>query len=153
MSAFAVTDLQLLENRSTLPADDLSKHIQDNFGGSLLSLRQLEPFISEMLRRFKRLPRKVGVDGNRPTIAGCTSFKIWCSTVLHRTDRCVRYMLKRSQSGTIKKTKTEKLSAKHTSARVLKYLDRQLSNANEAERTFLVQEISKTLEGYQRKVA
>src|ERR1700737_865188 len=88
------TVLDLIPERHTMSDDSLSKHIQDNFSGSLLSLRQLKPFIEDILRRFKRLPRKKSVDGTYPTIYGYRSFgagKIdkvgWCQGVLHRDER------------------------------------------------------------------
>src|SRR5712671_3284557 len=91
------TDLQLLENRHETPVEELSEFVSANFNGNLLTLRQLEPYITEIKRRFKTLPRKQGVDGRYQMIAGHRTFKSWCKGVVGRTDRCVRYMLAKSK--------------------------------------------------------
>jgi hypothetical protein len=92
--------LQLLSELHNIDDDTLSKRIQDNFCGSLLSLSQLKTPVQEVLRRFKCLLRKKSMDGRYPTISGYRSFgagKIdkvgWCQGVLGRSDRAVRYML------------------------------------------------------------
>jgi hypothetical protein len=92
--------LAVLDSRHEMDVEILSKHIQDNFSGSMLSLKQLKPLIVEIKRCFKRLPRKKSLDGTYPTIAGHRSFgagkadKVgWCLGVLHKDDRTVRYML------------------------------------------------------------
>jgi hypothetical protein len=90
--------LQLVERRHELDANDLSEHIRQNWGGSLLTLRQLEPFVSEILRRFKCLPRKRQVNGDFARIAGHRSFKSWYNGVLNRKERSVRYMLAKSKA-------------------------------------------------------
>ena len=69
-------NLQLLENRHEIPAEELSEFISTNFGTNLLTLRQLEPYITEIKRRFKTLPRTLGVDGNYKTISGHRSLKV-----------------------------------------------------------------------------
>jgi hypothetical protein len=90
-------DLSLLDRRHEVPPEELSEFVSTNFGGNLLTLRQLEPFISEIRRRFKILPRKANLGGYK-TISGHRSFKTWCSGVLGRTDRTVRYMLAKSKN-------------------------------------------------------
>ena len=80
-----------------MTAEELTYLVQSNFSGSLLSLRQLKPFIEEIKRRFKHLPRKIGVDGQYRTIAGHRNFKSWCAGVLNRTDRAVRFMLAKAR--------------------------------------------------------
>lgn len=86
-------DLQLLAQRHEIADECLTDYIRQNFSGSLLSLRTLAPFIKEIRRRFRCLPRKRGVDGNFKMIAGCRTFKEFCSKVLNRTDRAVRYAI------------------------------------------------------------
>jgi len=143
----------LLEQRYDMSADDLSNHIRQNFSGSLLSLKQLEPFIREMLRRFKRLPRKVGVDGKRRPIAGCTTFKMWCRTVLNRQDRTVRYML---AGGSKPKAtaRTERISAHAKApAQIREFLDKQVSFATGAARRQLVTAIQEAADFYSRQMA
>jgi hypothetical protein len=66
--------LAALEIRHGMDADVLTQHIAANFSGSLLSLRQLKPFIEEILRQFKHLPKKKSVDGTYPAIAGYRTF-------------------------------------------------------------------------------
>ena len=144
-------DLVKLERRFDLSADELSAHIQQNFGGSLLSLRQLEPLIREMLRRFKHLPRTIGVDGKRPSIAGCTTFKMWCRTILNRTDRTVRYMLA-GGSKPNPETKKEKTSAKpKTAAQIRAFLDTQVSLVEGLARRQIVQAISEAAAFYGKR--
>jgi|CZKC01.1.fsa_nt_gi hypothetical protein len=74
MSSDLEVVLALLPQRYEMAGDVLSQHIQDNFSGSLLSLSDLKPFIEEMLRRFKHLPRTQNVDGTHPNIAGFRTF-------------------------------------------------------------------------------
>jgi hypothetical protein len=90
-------DLKLLNNRHDASPAELSEFVASNFGGNLLTLRQLEPFITEIKRRFKILPRNAAVDGSYKTIGGHRSFKSWCHGVLGRTDRTVRYMISKSK--------------------------------------------------------
>jgi hypothetical protein len=118
------TDLQLVEQRHEMPSEALSNFVSTNFGGNLLTLRQLEPFITEIKRRFQTLPRKQGVDGKYKTIGEHRSFKSWCHGVLGRTDRTVRYMLSKSK---IEEQKPEK-EAETISAvlnRCVTYIKRQ----------------------------
>ena len=93
-----ISDLQAvliaLAERHEMDVDVLSNRIRENFNGSMLSLKQLEPLVSEILRRFKHLPRKQEVDSTYPNIAGYRTFKDWCVGVLDHSDRAVRYMLK-----------------------------------------------------------
>src|SRR6266576_3990362 len=113
-------NLQLLEQRHEIPVDELSEYVSTNFNGNLLTLRQLEPYITEIKRRFKTLPRKMGVDGKYRMIAGHRSFKSWCKGVVGRTDRCVRYMLLKSREEERKSEKgAESLSL--VLSRCLKY--------------------------------
>lgn len=106
------SNLALLENRHDIPPEELSNFIADNFGGNLLTLRQLEPYIVEINRRFRHLPRKASVDGKYKAISGHRNFKDWCSGVLHRTDRAVRYMLQKARGDERKpKNETETISA------------------------------------------
>jgi hypothetical protein len=117
-------NLQLLEQRHETPSEELSDFVANNFGGNLLTLRQLEPLIIEMQRRFKSLPRKLGVDGKYKTIAGHRSFESWCHGVLGRNARCVRYMLMRAREPKNSEPKSRK-QAETTSAiamRCAKYI-------------------------------
>src|SRR5258708_786896 len=107
-----------------MDAEELSQFVSTNFGGNLLTLRQLEPFITEIKRRFKTLSRKKGVDGKYKLIGGYRSFKSWCHGVLGRTDRTVRYMLSKSKNEEQKPEKeAETISAVLT--RCLTYINRQ----------------------------
>jgi hypothetical protein len=83
----------VVQIRESMTDDSLTQYAREHFSGSLLSLRQLEPLIREVKRRFRHLPRKLGVDGKRKTISDCTKFSDWCQQVLQRSDRTVRYML------------------------------------------------------------
>jgi hypothetical protein len=120
--------LEQLESRHELSDEFLTDYIRQNFNGSLLSLRQLEPFVKEILRRFKRLPRKKGVDGQYKTIGGCTSFKKWAPAVLGRTDRACRYMLERAHSDKLKKPTETEESISAVSEQIVKYIRRKLDN-------------------------
>jgi hypothetical protein len=153
------TILQLVPERHEMDGDSLSNHIRDNFSGSLLSLKQLEPFVSEILRRFKRLPRKKSVDGTYSTISGYRSFgagKIdnvgWCQGVLHRSDRTVRYMLK----GGNKKRKEPKTQVESVSvldaAALLKYLDRHIGDLDSTQQKLLVEELAKTVARLEKSI-
>ena len=129
-----------------MTADELTYLVQSNFSGSLLSLRQLKPFIEEIKRRFKHLPRKVGVDGNYKTIAGHRNFKSWCAGILNRTDRAVRYMLVKAQKPKDKKEKKgEEQKTKETisavSERVKKYLQNQVDRFEGSERVEILENI------------
>src|SRR5580693_6539200 len=92
--------LAVLDSRHEMDVEILSKRIQDNFSGSMLSLKQLKPLIVEILRCFKTMPRKKRLDGTYPTIAGHRSFCAgkkdsvgWCMGVMGCNARTVRYML------------------------------------------------------------
>jgi hypothetical protein len=117
-------DLSLLARRYEVSPEELSEFVSANFGGNLLTLRQLEPYITEVKRRFRLLPRKAGIDGKYKVIAGHRSFKSWCQGVLGRTDRTVRYMLAKSKNEEQRLGKrTESISA--VLARCQKYIQRQ----------------------------
>src|SRR6266478_5296560 len=121
-------DLQLLEQRHEMSPEELSEFVSTNFGGNLLTLRQLEPFIAEIKRRFKTLPRKARVDGKYKMIGGHRSFKSWCHGVLGRTDRTVRYMLSKSKNEEQKSTEKSAKEAETISAvlnRCAKYIAKQ----------------------------
>ena len=83
----------VVQIRENMTDESLTQYAKDHFSGSLLSLRQLEPLIREIKRRFRILPRKLGVDGKRKMIFDCVRFRDWCQQVLGRSDRSVRYML------------------------------------------------------------
>jgi hypothetical protein len=83
----------VVQIRENMTDESLTQYAKDHFSGSLLSLRQLEPLLREIKRRFRYLPRKIGVDGKRKMIGDCTKFSDWCKQVLQRSDRSVRYML------------------------------------------------------------
>lgn len=139
-------NLQLLESRHEIAADELSEFVSANFGGNLLTLRQLEPYIVEIKRRFKTLPRKMGVDGTYKTISGHRSFKSWCQGVLKRTDRTVRYMLAKSKNEERKSTKrTETISA--VLSRCMKYIEKQ--ELDEWTKTETLRFLAKRLEEHQ----
>lgn len=132
-------DKNLLAERHELDAEALSEHIRANFSGSLCSLRQLDPFVREMLRRFKHLPRKRGVDGTYKNISGHRSFKSWCNGVLNRSDRTVRYMLAGGNGKRSKPQSDENVSA--LAARLLKYLDVQLDRVDRSKKYLVISEI------------
>jgi hypothetical protein len=83
----------VIQIRENMTDDSLTQYAKDHFSGSLLSLKQMAPLVLEIKRRFRHLPRKLGVDGKRKTIGDCTKFSDWCQRMLHRSDRTVRYML------------------------------------------------------------
>ncbi len=128
-------DLKLVEKRHDVSPEILTRYIADNFVGNLLTLRQLEPFISEVKRRFKILPRKKDITGNYKTIYGCRTFKAWCLGVLHRSDRTVRYMLAKAHGDKKKNTveRAETISA--VSSRILAHIERQTKKFTEDERS------------------
>src|ERR1700687_2339553 len=103
-------NLELLRNRHDAAPEELSAFVSANFNGNLLKLRQLEPFVREIKRRFKILPRNKNITGEYKTICGHRSFKSWCLGVLRRSDRAVRYMLAVGY-GTDKKKRAETISA------------------------------------------
>jgi hypothetical protein len=144
--------LAAIAERHDVDVEDLSTHIQENFSGSLMSLKQLEPLVSEILRRFKRLPRKRNVDGTHPNIAGYRNFKSWCEGILHRSDRTVRYML----NGGNKKRKDSKVQAESVSAldaaKILKYLDTHVSDLDLPQRKLLAQGLPQFLNRLKRSV-
>jgi hypothetical protein len=127
-----------------MTAEELTYLVQTNFSGSLLSLRQLKPFIEEIKRRFKHLPRKMGVDGEYKKISGHRNFKFWCASILHRSDRAVRYMLAKA-SNTPNKNKledeTETISV--VSARVGKYLTDRAKKFEGSERIQFLKAVEK----------
>ena len=133
--------------------EQLTDYICSHFSGSLLSLRQLEPFIKEIKRRFKTLPRKRGVDGEYKTISGHRSFKSWCS-VLNRSDRAVRYMLAKARPEKDKKKKdveaAETISA--LSDRLVKYVVRNIETLESDQRDCALEAIIKELEEERQKV-
>jgi hypothetical protein len=123
--------LEVRHNEMT--AEELTHLVQSNFSGSMLSLRQLKPFIEEIRRRFRHLPRKVSVDGAYKTIAGHRNFKSWCDGVLRRTDRAVRYMLAKA-SGDKKKSKNESEDISAVLALVGRYLTKKADKFEGSER-------------------
>ncbi len=146
-------NLQVLEQRHEMPAEDLSNFVSTNFGGNLLTLRQLEPFIVEIKRRFKTLPRKMQVDGTYKTISGHRSFKVWCRGVLNRTDRTVRYMLAKSHEKATNQEQKSEQRAETISAvldRCVKYLAKQRKLVTESKVT--TTKIRKTISVLFRKV-
>ncbi|SRR6266849_5880653 len=139
------TVLERLPERHEMVDDALSRHIQDNFCGSLLSLRQLKPFVQEILRRFKRLPRKKSMDGTYPTISGHRTFRSWCGGVLHRSDRTVRYMLKGgNKKRQASKGQTETVSSLNADA-ILKYLTKFIPKLNPHQQEILTAELKRLL--------
>jgi hypothetical protein len=137
-------NLHLLERRHDMPPEELSEFVSVNFGGNLLTLRQLEPFIAEIKRRFKTLPRKAGVDGKYKTIGGHRSFKSWCHGVLGRTDRTVRYMLSKSKNEEQKpKKEAETISA--VLNRCVNYITRQ--RLDEETKNRILEVLSNTQNG------
>jgi hypothetical protein len=141
--------LATLDSRHELDSDDLTKFLYEHFSGSLLSLKQLQPLIAEVLRRFKTLPRKKSVDGTYPTIAGYRSFGVskrepvgWCQGVLHRNARTVRYML--AGGNTAKATpKKERVSA--DARTILKYLDEHVSDLNVTQQKILARGLTSVM--------
>lgn len=120
-------DLELLNKRHEVPDEALTAHIAQNFSGSLLSLRQLAPFVAEIRRRFKILPRKRGVDGQHKTISGCRTFKSFCETVLHRKPRTVRHALRGLE---ILRTEKEAPSKAAIIAALARYIARRCETLN-----------------------
>jgi hypothetical protein len=95
--------VELVKSRHNLAPEVLSDYIRQHFSNdSLLSLRQLAPFVEEIRRRFRTLPRKLDIHGKRPTLCGHRKFSDWCKAVLNRSDRTVRYML---SGGNLKRSK------------------------------------------------
>lgn len=145
------TDIQevlaTLDSRHEMDSDDLSNHIRDNFSGSLLSLKQLEPLITEVLRRFKHLPRKKSVDGTFPSIAGHRTFKSWCLGVLHRNDRTVRYMLTggNTKRGSLKQ-QVEIVSASLDINLVMRYLTTKIGTLNKHKQERLARRLGQFVE-------
>ena len=141
--------LATLDSRHEMDSDDLTKYLYENFSGSLLSLKQLHPLIAEMLRRFKRLPRKKSVDGTYPTIAGYRSFGVgkrepigWCQGVLHRNARTVRYML----AGGNKAKATPKKERVSVDARtIMKYLDEHICDLDLRQQRILARGLASFL--------
>jgi hypothetical protein len=124
----------LLDERHTADPEVLTKYIRMNFGGTLLSLRQLEPYLRELRRRFKLLPRKSGVNGEFKTIDGQRFFKDWCPAVLHKSDRTVRHMLKTANT----KTETATLAVQVqdpdvVASKILKYVQTKMAKLNQDE--------------------
>jgi len=142
--------LRTLEERHDVDIEVLSNHVRENFNGSMLSLRQLEPVIGEILRRFKHLPRKMGVNGEYSTIAGHRTFKSWCAGVLKRTPRAVRYMLAGGNKNRQKSVK-ESVSSLDATA-ILSYLDSHVGNLDKIQRRLLAQGISQFLIRLERSI-
>lgn len=86
-------DVELVNKWHGLDGEALGEHIERQFKGICLTLRQLLPWIEEMKRRFNLLPRGKQVDGAYKTIRGCRSFKEWVETKLKRSERTVYYLL------------------------------------------------------------
>src|ERR1017187_207557 len=172
MSSDLEVVLALLPQRYEMAGDVLSQHIQDNFSGSLLSLSDLKPFIEEMLRRFKHLPRTQNVDGTHPNIAGfrtfgytpkCTKchkpkheftthkFELdleatkrlgWCKGTLNRDSRTVRYML---AGGNLKRSGggREIVSTLLDADAILQYLDNAISQLDTSQRKLVLQGLTR----------
>jgi hypothetical protein len=139
------TDIQevlaTLDSRHEMDSDDLTKYLYENFSGNLLSLKQLQPLIAEVLRRFKTLPRGKSVTGMYPTIAGYRSFGVskrepigWCQGVLHRNARTVRYML---AGGNKAKSQPKKERLSVDALTILKYLDEHVSELDGTQQRLL----------------
>jgi hypothetical protein len=128
----------LLDVRHDASNEELCAHIRSNFHGNINSLKILEPFVREVLRRFKHLPRKKNVDGTRPSIGGETSFAKWCPAVLGKTARTVRYML---AGGNKKRNITTGKDVSAVCERITKYLDKRFENFNETEQAQIANHI------------
>ena len=120
-------DFGLLDNRHTATNDVLNDYIQTRFGGNLLSLRQLEPFIREIRRRFKTLPRRKQLNGEYKTIGGCRNFKSWCLTILKRPDRTVRHMLATANNQHKKLSADKEVTAATLAIQILEYINKKLA--------------------------
>jgi hypothetical protein len=124
----------LLDERHTADAEVLTRYIRLNFGGTLLSLRQLEPYLSELRRRFKLLPRTRGVNHEFKTIDGQRFFGKWCREVLHKSDRTVRHMLKTAE--TKSETATVAVLTQDPdviASKILKYVETKTAKLNRDE--------------------
>jgi hypothetical protein len=137
--------LAVLPTRHEETDEKLSSLVRYRFSGSLLSLEQIIPLIEEIKRRFKHLPRKVGVDGKYKTICGHRTFKSWCKGVMNRHDRTVRYMIAGAKNPAEKKEE-QKAEVFAVSERVKKYLTKRVDKFEGAERTELIEEILKAVE-------
>jgi hypothetical protein len=139
-----------LEGRHEVDVESLSVHIRDNFQGTLLSLRQLTPLIKEVLRRFKTLPRKAGVDGKFATIAGHRSFGVgkndsvgWAKGVLGKDARTVRYMI---SGGNKRRTESKRETVSTIDARsILKKLDCDIGRLDVRQQRILASELPAVL--------
>ena len=141
--------LATLDSRHEMDSDDLTRYLYENFSGSLLSLKQLQPLIAEVLRRFKMLPRTKSVDGMYPTIAGYRSFGVskrepigWCQGVLHRNARTVRYML---AGGNKAKSQPKKERGSVDAVAILKHLDEHVSDLDVQQQKILARGLTSFL--------
>jgi hypothetical protein len=148
--------LETLDSRHAMGSDELTKYLYENFAGSLLSLKQLQPLIAEVLRRFKQLPRKQSVDGTYPTIAGYRSFGVsnrepigWCQGVLHRNARTVRYML---AGGNKAKSQPKKERVSVDAVAILKYLDEHISELDGTQQKILARGLTSFLTRLKRNI-
>jgi hypothetical protein len=145
-----ISDLQAaltaVAERHEMDVDVLSNRIRENFNGSMLSLKQLEPLVSEIRRRFKHLPRKQKVDGTYPNIAGYRTFKDWCGRVLHHSDRAVRYMLKGGNNNRkCFKSRLATVSVLDIDG-VMRYLKTNLDSLDNPQQEKLAQELEQFLD-------
>ncbi len=151
--------LTAIDTRHTMTNDEISICCRDNFSGSMLSLKQLEPVIRDVQRRFKILGRKQHMDGSYPNIFGYRSFgsihdkeeykKVlrvgWCEGVLKFDVRTVHYMLNGGNKKKKSKPKKEKLSAPQASE-VLKYVEEHASEMSSEQRRMLMDGLAKFLQ-------
>jgi hypothetical protein len=128
--------LALVETRRDVDVEELTAHVAAHF--QLLTRRQLLPFIREMRRRFKHLPRK-SLNSVRPSIAGCVSFGESCQKVLRRTPRTVRYLLQEPPE----KPKGKKVPPDADANRA--YVEKHASNLSEQQQKLFVQGLEKFL--------
>jgi len=132
--------LALIGTRHDIDVEELSGHVAAHF--QLLTLRQLLPFIKEMRRRFRHLPRR-SIDGVRPSIAGCVTFGEWCWKVLRRTPRTVRYLLQEKPE----KPKGKKLPPDANA--ILSYVEKHASKLSQQQEKLLVQGLQNFLRRHQ----
>lgn len=69
-----------------MKSEVLARHVEEQIVGAYKSLKDLEPFITELWLRFDALKGK-------ETIHGCTTRKEFCDRVLKKSYRAVHYML------------------------------------------------------------
>lgn len=137
--------LAALNTRHEDSDETLTAYVQSNFSGSQQSLRQLRPFLEEIARRFKHLPRKRQINNEYKTISGYRTFKDFCQGVLNRTAHRVRQILKEAHGQTKKSIKgTEDIYA--VSEQIEKYLTRKVEKFKGSDRTELLENVGKILE-------